>query len=96
MSPLFAGMAGLLVFASVWELAGFGPPAVARRFARRVNVDREALVPKLAGVVAGALAFAAIAPVAPGRPCRRVNWGSCSGWTRATSAACWRGSRTTA
>lgn len=67
MSPALAGIAGLLVFASAWELAGFGPPAVARRFARRVSVDREALVPKLAGLAAGALAFAVVAPVAPGR-----------------------------
>jgi tight adherence protein C len=66
-SPLLAGIAGLLAFASAWELAGFGPPAVARRLARRVRVDREALLPKLAGLLAGALAFVAIAPVAPGR-----------------------------
>ena len=67
MSPVLAGMAGLLVFASAWELAGFGPPAAARRIARRLDVDRSVLLPKVAGAAAGALAFAMIAPVAPGR-----------------------------
>lgn len=67
MSPVLAGLAGLLVFASAWELAGFGPPAAARRMARHLDVDRVVLLPKLAGAGAGAVAFAAIAPVAPGR-----------------------------
>jgi tight adherence protein C len=66
-NPVLAGMAGLLVFASAWELAGFGRPAAARRAIRRLDVDRAALLPKLGGAAAGAAAFAAIAPVAPGR-----------------------------
>jgi len=66
-SPVLAGMAGLLVFASAWELAGLGPPPAVRRLARHVRVDRAALVPRLGGAAAGALGFAAIAPVAPGR-----------------------------
>ena len=67
MSPVLAGLAGLLVFASAWELAGFGPPAAARRMVRHLDVDRAVLLPKLAGAGTGAVAFAAIAPVAPGR-----------------------------
>jgi tight adherence protein C len=66
-SPVLAGVAGLLVFASAWELAGIGPPAAARRMLRRLDIDRAVLLPKLAGAAVGALAFGAIAPVAPGR-----------------------------
>ena len=67
MSATLAGFAGLLVFASAWELAGLGPGGRVVRITRRLRVERSAIVPRAAGALAGGLAFVAIAPVAPGR-----------------------------
>ena len=67
MTPVFAGLAGVLLFASAWELAGLGPPGAAARIGRRPRLQRPAAVPRLAGAAAGAVAFVGIAPMAPGR-----------------------------
>ena len=56
-SPVLAGLAGLLVFAAAWELAGFGPPAAARRMARRLDVDRAVLVAQARGSRGGRRRF---------------------------------------
>lgn len=64
---MLASLAGVLVFASAWELAGFGAPAAAARFARGWRLRRDAVAPRALGALAGAGAFLLILPVAPAR-----------------------------
>jgi tight adherence protein C len=66
-TALVAGFAGILAFASAWELAGMGAPAAAGRAGRALRRHRSALVPRALGALGGAVAFALVAPVAPGR-----------------------------
>ena len=67
MSPALVGLAGALLFAAAWELAGFGLPGAFARAGRRLRVRRTAVAVKGLGSLAGGLCFLAIAPVAPGR-----------------------------
>jgi tight adherence protein C len=67
MSPAFAGLAGLLLFAAGWELMGLGAPRRVRRIGRTLAASREAVIPRVLGMFAGGLAFVLIAPAAPAR-----------------------------
>jgi tight adherence protein C len=67
MSPALLGLAGALLFAAAWEVAGFGLPDVVARAGQRLRVRRSAVAAKGFGTVSGGLCFLAIAPVAPGR-----------------------------
>jgi tight adherence protein C len=66
-SPVLAGLAGLLLFAAAWELIGIGAPRRVRSVGRRLARSRAALVPRAVGMLAGGVAFLVIAPAAPGR-----------------------------
>lgn len=67
MSPVLAALAGLLLFVSAWELAGFEAPGGLARARRKFQARRSSLVAKGLGTLTGGLAFLAIAPAAPGR-----------------------------
>lgn len=67
MTPALAGLAGLLLFASAWELAGAGVLARGSRLARRMRLERVAVSSRGLGALAGAGAFVLVAPVTPGR-----------------------------
>jgi tight adherence protein C len=67
MTPVLAGMAGVLLFASAWELAGFGAPPAASRLVRGLRLERAAVASRGLGAVAGAAAFVTVLPVAPER-----------------------------
>jgi tight adherence protein C len=66
-TPALAGLAGLLLFASAWELAGFGVASRRPRWARRLRLERAVISSRGLGALGGAGAFALVAPVAPGR-----------------------------
>jgi tight adherence protein C len=66
-TPVFAGFAGILLFASAWELLGAGTPKRVRRVGEAIARSRASLGAKGLGMLAGGLAFVAIAPAAPGR-----------------------------
>ena len=68
MTALLAALGGLLVFAAGWELAGLGAPARLRRLRARLR-GRQGTPPaaRAAGAAAGAVCFALVAPVTPGR-----------------------------
>jgi tight adherence protein C len=66
-SPLIAGLGGILLFAAAWELAGRRPSRRARRIARALAPTRPALLARGTGALAGGLAFLVVAPAAPGR-----------------------------
>jgi Flp pilus assembly protein TadB len=123
MSPLLAGFAGLLLFASAWELAGFGAPPALRRARRRARAlaagmsvgERSArsraaerleraglggrvsirafLVAKGCGGALGALAFALVAPIAPGRLVQALAVGLVAAGFLAPDAAAVRAAR---
>lgn len=67
MTPALAGLAGLLLFASAWELAGAGAGQRWLRLARRLRIERAAFSERGLGALAGAGAFALVLPVVPGR-----------------------------
>jgi tight adherence protein C len=66
-SPVLAGFAGILLFAGVWELAGTEPPRRVRALGRRLAPSRSVVLVRAPGAAVGAIAFLAVAPVAPGR-----------------------------
>lgn len=67
MTPALAACAGILAFASAWELAGMRvPPALARAGAR-LRRRRSALISRGPGLAVAGLALALIAPTAPSR-----------------------------
>jgi tight adherence protein C len=66
-SPLLAGLAGTLLFAGGWEFLGHGAPRPVRRAGRRLAASRPVLLAPALGACGGALAFALVAPAAPGR-----------------------------